>query len=124
MPGFLRLCDTYIPPFDVNHAARPCSITQRVRIRVLGSVRHHDLSLLVHYRPYMAVRTFWIDVHCYLCLIGHFVLHAIASTVQPRLQVIVDCTGDIGLLKKLSDSQRRSLCTRIILRGKPVLVVV
>jgi hypothetical protein len=36
--------------------------------------------LLVHLRPYVHARTFWVDVACYVCLIAQFGLQTFATT--------------------------------------------
>ena len=36
--------------------------------------------LLVHLRPYVHARTFWVDVACYVCLIAQFCLQTFATT--------------------------------------------
>ena len=38
------------------------------------------LVLLVHLRPYVYRRTFWVDVACYVCLIAQFGLQTFATT--------------------------------------------
>jgi hypothetical protein len=38
------------------------------------------LILLVYLRPYVHVRTFWVDVACYVCLIAQFSLQTIEAT--------------------------------------------
>ena len=40
------------------------------------------LVLLVHLRPYVHARTFWVDVACYVCLIAQFCLQIFAADLD------------------------------------------
>jgi hypothetical protein len=47
---------------------------------VRSSLSMGVLVLLVHLRPYVYRRTFWVDVACYVCLIAQFGLQTFATT--------------------------------------------
>jgi hypothetical protein len=53
--------------------------------------------LLVYLRPYVHVRTFWLDVTCYVCLIAQFSMQSIAAT-RDFLAVAPDTGGFFAAL--------------------------
>jgi hypothetical protein len=72
-------------------------------IRLLLSIGM--LILLVYLRPYVHVRTFWLDLTCYVCLIAQFSLQSIAAT-RDFLAVAPDAGGFFAVLSFWSTAIR------------------